>query len=168
MLARFLTETAPDYDLVIVDCAPTESVLTTAAYRASRYVVVPVQPEFLATVGFPMLARSLGKFRAGHANQTIDIAGIVFNGGQRTDTPRQERESMRDVRRIAEENGWYVLKNAVHESRSFPNGSRVARPIFSTKYARRDVKDEFKRVAEELLERVGLGFAERIKSRRPR
>ena len=168
VLARFLAVTAPEYDLVIVDCAPTESVLTTAAYQASRYVVVPVQPEFLATVGFPMLARSLDEFRAGHANQAIDIAGIVFNGGQRTDAPRQERASMRDIRRIAEENGWYVLKQAVHESRSFPNGSRVARPIFSTKYARRDVKDEFKRVAEELLERMGLGFAERIKSRRPR
>lgn len=156
VLARFLAEAGSGYDLVVVDCAPTESVLTTAAYRASRYVVVPVRPEFLATVGFPMLARSLGEFQANHGNQTIDVAGIIFNGGRRTGVPQQERASMRDVRSFAEANGWHVFRNRVYDSRSFPNGSRAASPIFATKHAWNSVKQEFDRVAREFLEQVGL------------
>ena len=164
ILAEFLANNASAYDLVVMDCPPTESVLTTAAYRASRYLMVPVRPEFLATVGFPMLARSLDEFRAGHANQSIDIAGVVFNGGRRTDPPREERTSIRQVRNQAEENGWYVFNHAVHESISFPRGSRSARPIFSTKFAREDLKDEVLEVGEEFLGRVGLSLMEKIRA----
>ena len=156
ILARFLAENATDYDLIVVDCAPTESVLTAAAYSASRYLIVPVRPEFLATVGFPMLARSLAGFRAGHANQSIDIAGIVFNGGSRNNRPQQQLRSIRDVRRIARDNGWHVFENMVFDSRSFPHGSAAGRPIFTTDYAKGYVKEEFNGVAEEFLERVGL------------
>ncbi len=156
VLARFLAETGSEYDLVIVDCAPTESVLTTAAYRASRYVVVPVRPEFLATVGFPMLAGSLTEFRAGHTNQAIDVAGIIFNGGSRTNVSGEQRRSINDVRRLAEENGWHVFRNSIHSSRSYPAGSRVASPVFFTKHARRTVKSEFYGVAREFLGQIGL------------
>lgn len=156
ILARFLADHATDYDLIVIDCPPTESILTTAAYRASRYVVVPVRPEFLATVGFPMLARSLDEFRASRANQLIDIAGIVFNGGARTNVTQQQLQSMRDVRAFAERNDWHVLEGAIHRSESYPNGSRSALPIFATPYARGTVVGELSRVGDELLERVGL------------
>src|SRR5262249_28331258 len=59
LLPKFLAQVSQNYDLIIIDCAPTESILTTAAYLSSRYVVVPVKPEFLATIGLPLLARSL-------------------------------------------------------------------------------------------------------------
>ena len=51
-LARFVSESFSDLDLILIDCAPTESVLTRAAYGASRYVLVPVRPEYFATIGF--------------------------------------------------------------------------------------------------------------------
>ena len=156
ILARFLAAHASDYDLIVIDCAPTESVLTLAAYRASRYLAVPVRPEFLATVGFPMLASSLEEFRAGHQNQEIDIAGVVFNGGKRSDPPRQELMATSDVRGIANENGWRVFKNQVFDSRSYPNGSREGQPIFRTSHGRNYVVQEFYDVAEEFLDSVDL------------
>lgn len=52
-LARALSAVADDYDLILIDCAPTESILTDAAYHASRYALVPVKPEYLATIGLP-------------------------------------------------------------------------------------------------------------------
>jgi len=156
ILARFLAAHASDYDLIVIDCAPTESVLTLAAYRASRYLVVPVRPEFLATVGFPMLASSLEEFRAGHQNQEIDIAGVVFNGGKRSDPPWQEFMAVSDVRGTANENGWRVFNNQVFDSRSYPNGSREGQPIFRTSYSRNIVVQEFYDVAEEFLVSVGL------------
>lgn len=53
-LAKALAKVADKYDLILIDCAPTESILTEAAYHASRYVLVPVKPEFLATIGLPL------------------------------------------------------------------------------------------------------------------
>ena len=55
VLARLITNSFQDKDLIIIDCAPTESIFTQAAYHASRYVLVPVKPEYFATIGFPLL-----------------------------------------------------------------------------------------------------------------
>jgi chromosome partitioning protein len=43
--ARFVGANFQHKDLIIIDCAPTESILTTAAYHASGNVLVPVKPE---------------------------------------------------------------------------------------------------------------------------
>jgi chromosome partitioning protein len=156
LLPQFLAQVQENYDLIIIDCAPTESILTSAAYRSSRYIVVPIRPEFLATIGLPLLARSLEEFRLMHQDQILDMAGIVFNGKRRINTPPEQKASIKDVTRVAGEHKWPVFANAAHHSDSFPTGSREATPIFNTNYARRYVKGEFSKVAEEFLERIGL------------
>ena len=42
-------------DLVLIDCPPTESVFTRAAYHASRYVLVLCAPSISRPSGFPCL-----------------------------------------------------------------------------------------------------------------
>lgn len=155
-LSSFLAEVADDYDLVLIDCSPTESVLTTAAYRASRYIFVPVKPEFLATIGFPLLMQSLNAFKVKHRNQALDMAGIIFNGQFRKRLSPEQRASRKDVMRFASEENWPVLSDVVHHSRSYPAGSRVGDPITRTRYARSNVKAEFKKLAKIFLKRVGL------------
>ena len=44
-LARLIADHYQDKDLILIDCAPTESIFTQAAYHASRYILVPVRPE---------------------------------------------------------------------------------------------------------------------------
>ncbi|HWP53092.1 MAG TPA: ParA family protein, partial [Pyrinomonadaceae bacterium] len=156
LLPQFLAEIEKDFDLIVIDCAPTESILTTAAYRSSRYIVVPVKPEFLATIGLPLLARSLDEFRLRHKHQTLEMAGIVFNDKRRVATPPEQRSSMKDIKRAAQQYGWPVFDNAAHHSDSFPTGSRASTPIFRTGYARDYVKGEFSKVAEEFIGRLGL------------
>jgi len=142
--------------LILVDCAPTESILTTAAYRSSRYLFVPVKPEFLATIGLPLLARSLQEFQLMHEDQQLDMGGIIFNDMRRTKTPPEQEQSCRDVKKIAKEHGWPVFKNVAYHSDSFASGSRAGKPIFHTAYARGSVIDEFSGVAEEFLRGIGL------------
>ncbi len=43
-LSQLLQQVESEYDLIIIDCAPTESILTTAAYLSSDYLLVPVKP----------------------------------------------------------------------------------------------------------------------------
>jgi chromosome partitioning protein len=157
LLPQFLSKVSDRYDLIIIDCAPTESILTTAAYRCSRYIIVPVKPEFLATIGLPLLARSLEEFRLMHQDQAIDMAGIIFNDMRRTNTPPEQTTSAEAVQKLAAQYGWPVFKNAAYHSDSYPTGSRASSPIFLTEYARDYVKGEFSEVAKEFLASVDLG-----------
>jgi chromosome partitioning protein len=62
LLANFISEIEQNYDLILTDCAPTESILTTAAYLASDSILIPVKPEFLSTIGLPLIQQSLSDF----------------------------------------------------------------------------------------------------------
>ncbi|TAE59077.1 MAG: ParA family protein [Nostocales cyanobacterium] len=157
ILPQFLSAINHHYDLIIIDCAPTESILTIAAYKSSRYVIVPVKPEFLAAIGLPLLAKSLNNYCSKNKNQKLEIAGIIFND-QNKDMymSPEEISSCRSVRNIAENYGWKVFENKVYTSRFFPRGSRERQPIFNTSGVYTTVKDNFDKVAEEFLKAVKL------------
>lgn len=156
LLPQFLSKISSSYDLILIDCAPTESILTTAAYRSSRFVTVPVKPEFLATIGLPLLARSLEEFKLMHQDQALDMAGIIFNDMRRSNTPPEQRKSCADVRKLAATFSWPVLDEVAYHSDSYPAGSRQGRPIFLTGYARDYVVGEFSGVANKFLSAVGV------------
>src|SRR5262249_45184906 len=70
-----------DYDLIILDCAPTDSLLTTAAYLAAAYVFIPVRPAELSTLGLPLVRRSLQAFETTYPPEAWpQIGGIIFTG----------------------------------------------------------------------------------------
>jgi chromosome partitioning protein len=156
LLPQFLSKVAGQYDLIMIDCAPTESILSVAAYRSSRYLFVPVKPEFLATIGLPLLARSLKEFRIMHQDQTIEMAGIIFNDKRRTNTPPEQITSCKDVSALATKYRWPVFNNAAYHSDSYPTGSRDGKPIFMTPYAKGYVVGEFHNVADEFLKAVKI------------
>jgi chromosome partitioning protein len=156
LLPQFLAKISDQYDLIIIDCAPTESILTKAAYQSSRYIIVPVKPEFLATIGLPLLARSLEEYRLMHQNHNIEMAGIIFTAKRRVNTSPEQKQSCRDVRQLASKYQWSVFDTEAYFSDSYPTGSRGSTPIFRTPYARDYVKEEFSEVGEAFLEAVGL------------
>lgn len=142
------------YDLVIIDCAPTESILSTAAYYAADWIVVPVRPEFLATIGLPLLIKSMREFENTHqAEHPPVIAGILFNGvSERAEHGRARN----DVRQTAQRYDIPVFENEISHSDSYPSGARQGKPIFMTDNARGARKDELERVADEFLRKVGM------------
>lgn len=156
LLPSFLARLSESYDLILIDCAPTESILTTAAYLSSRYILVPVKPEFLAAIGLPLLARSLDEFRISRADHTIELAGIVFNDADPQRRKPEHNRARRQVREIAEENSWHVFENEVRHSDSYATGARAGTAIFRTRYARGYVSNEFSETGTEFLSKVGL------------
>lgn len=155
LLRDFLDEVRDEYDLILIDCAPTESMLTTASYLASDFLLVPVKPEFLSTIGLPLLVRSLEDFTKKHKKETPPkLAGVVFNA---TSASKVEHQRSRDfVTKLAKREKWYVFEKEVGFSDSYPAGARVGRPIFLTDYARSWKIAEFEAVAEEFNKRIGL------------
>ena len=157
-LARSLARISDRYDLVLIDCAPTESILTDAAYFASRYVIVPVRPEFMATIGLPLLARSLEEFQIENDDHEIEIAGLVFNhaiyqsGGQE----REARKSITEVKGAANEYGWHIFENQIRYSASYPRAAREGTPLAYTGDARDFVIEEFEDVQNEIFRKLGI------------
>lgn len=155
-LAKAVAKVADDYDLIIIDCAPTESILTEAAYFASRWVLVPVKPEFMAAIGLPLLARSLHEFQSENEDHTIEICGIVFNHSSGYSSGPEGKRSIRDVTKEARKHGWRVFDTHVHYSASYPKSAREGAPIESTSYVRYETTAKFKEFIQEFFEAIGL------------
>lgn len=152
VLARHLSANFQHKDLIIIDCAPTESVLTRAAYHASGLVLVPVKPEFFATVGFPLLKQSLSAFRRENRGHRLDVAGIVINNafydGGNDGGPEKER-ALDDIRTEAAKNEWHVFGHEIPHSRGFPKMMRGDYSYMGNAWM-------FYRFADEFFEKLGL------------
>ncbi len=154
LLTTEISKIEDDYDVVIIDCAPTESILTIAAYFASDYLLVPVRPEFMSTVGLPLLEQSLREFALRYPSQAPEVLGIVFNA--MSNYSPEEITSRREVMGVATQNQWYVFSREIPYSRSFPKGAREGKPLFSTSYARTTVKRNLREFSRELAQRMGI------------
>ena len=101
--------------------------LTRAAYGASRHVLVPVRPEYFATIGFPLLKQSLADYKSRNRGQEIDVAGVVINNAfyhGRNDGGPEKRTALAEIRTEAAANGWHVFSRQLPHSRGFPKMMR--------------------------------------------
>ena len=154
LLKQAVDQLEDNYDLVIIDCAPTESMLTTAAYLLADYLLIPVRPDFLSTIGLPLLERSLNDFASWHPDGSPGVLGLVFNAI--SGYSPEEMTSRNDVLRVARRSHWPVFDEEVGYSKSFPKSAREGRPIFWTSYVHTTTKKNFHSFAREFAERVGL------------
>ena len=145
-----------DYDLILIDCAPTESILTDAAYFSSRYALVPVKPEFLATIGLPLLASSIRDFKAENADHSLDICGVVFNHSSSYSDGPETAASINEVTALSQKHKWHVFETHVRYSRSYAKAAREATPIQSTSYVRGNVPKQFAAFVEEFFTSIGF------------
>lgn len=122
-LARFLAENFSHKDLILIDCSPTESILTQAAYHASGLILVPVKPEYFATIGFPLLKQSIDSFKSKNRGHKLDVSGIVVNNafydGGNNGGPEKTR-AMSEINRESTKNGWPIFETELLFSRGYP------------------------------------------------
>jgi chromosome partitioning protein len=155
LLPRFVAKIENQYDLIVVDCSPTDSILTDAAYHCSKYLLVPIRAEFLASIGFPLLERSIRSFKMRHEDKVMEVCGLVFNDFARGGK-REHDLAAQDVQQKALQYGWYVFENDIPHSDSYFRAARDGMPIQATKGTHTKVKDEFQAFAKEFFPRIGL------------
>jgi len=156
LLPRFVAKIESEYDLIIIDCSPTDSILTDAAYHCSRFILVPIRAEFLASIGFPLLNRSIEAFRIRHEEKVIEVCGLVFNDYARGGNKRENDLAVKDVQAKAKEYGWYVFENDIPHSDSYFRAARDGMPIENTKGTHGKVKKEFAAFADEFFAKIGM------------
>lgn len=153
LLSSYLDDIEGEYDLILVDCAPTESVLTTAAYLATDQILIPVKPEFLSTIGLPLIRQSLGDFTKLYRKK-LSVTGIVFN--MTSGYSPEESTSKKEVAHVASNFGWHLFEEEVPFSRSFPKGAREGSPIFRTSYAHTKVAAQVAEFCNAFAHRIKL------------
>jgi len=94
-LRRALETARAGYDLVVIDCPPSLSLLTINALSAAEQVIVPVQCEYLALEGLGQLTQTLDLVRR-NLNHELHLLGLLltmFDG--RTNLSQQVAQEVR-------------------------------------------------------------------------
>lgn len=76
VLAAALQELREQFDIVVLDCPPSLSMMTVNALAASDGVLIPMQCEYYALEGLSSLVRTIGQIRQS-VNPNLQIAGIL-------------------------------------------------------------------------------------------
>jgi chromosome partitioning protein len=75
-LRSALTYVQNDYDLIVIDCPPSLSMLTVNALAAAHGVLIPIQCEYYALEGLSALLDTVEQVRAS-INPELDIEGLL-------------------------------------------------------------------------------------------
>jgi len=145
LLKKFLVEKCGHYDYIIIDCPPTLSLLTLSAYLASEYYLIPIKPDYLSSLGLPLLERGLEEYEElhGHSLKNLGVVFTMVSSGKVAD------EIMSSVKA----SGWDCFVD--HSSHS----TKVARSVgslnnFYSYAANKRYADEFKSITQELINKL--------------
>ena len=67
-----------DFELVVIDCAPSLGVLTFNAFTAADWLLVPLQCEYYALEGVSSLHRVLNQFKKLGVNPRLELLGVLM------------------------------------------------------------------------------------------
>ena len=96
VLAQLLTSVADDYDICVIDCSPSLSLLTLNALVAANEIVVPVQTQYYALEGLKQLLETIDIVRE-RFNPYLGTLGVLLTFVERrTALSRQIQRQMRE------------------------------------------------------------------------
>ena len=75
-LDRALATVKPDYDYILIDCAPSLGLLTVNSLTASDGAIIPMECEFFALRGVEMLRDTINKVQE-RLNNRLNIDGVL-------------------------------------------------------------------------------------------
>ena len=129
VLKEVLEPVRERYDYILIDCAPSLSLLTINALTTADSVLIPLQCEYLALRGMRMLIEMIERAQK-KLNPSLKILGIL--GTMYNARTIHAREVIEEVRSVF---GDKVFDVVIHNSIKFAEAPVVHKPILE--YARR-------------------------------
>jgi len=152
-LEKLLQPLQSQYDYIFIDCAPTDSVLTTLALMAADYLLIPVRPDRFSILGYALVGETVRHFRdSSHNPHNVRELGTVFT--QVNDATGIEGECMAAIRQQAAKDGSYVFTSWLPVSRTFLRAVQDGTPAFETRYAREELKGAITDIVREMKTRI--------------
>lgn len=154
-LQMMLQSHKDEYDYVFIDCAPTDSVLTTMALNASSFILTPMRPDRFSILGFANLTETLESFRRNSPDQNrVQELGLVFT--QVRDDSEVEKSCMNDIRAQATKFNSYVFTSTLNWSNTFIRAIQDRTPAFETRYAREELRLDIGTIVHEMEKRIAV------------
>ena len=138
------------YDLVVIDCPPSLSMLTVNALTASDGVVIPMQAEYYALEGLTQLMMTIRKVKELLTIRDLAVLGILI-------TMYNGRFNLSQAV-IAEIKKYYsdkLMKTTIPRSVKLSEAPGFGMPIgYHDRYSK--AAEAYRDAARELLERIGI------------
>jgi chromosome partitioning protein len=124
VLSQKLKYVEDRYDICVIDCSPSLSVLTLNALVASVNVVIPVQVHYYAMEGLKQLLETIEIVKE-RFNPHLSVAGILLTFLDNTKLSRQVQEQMREFF------GDLVLKTVIHRNVRLAEAPSAGEPVLT-------------------------------------
>lgn len=146
-LKKALKEIKREYDVILLDCPPSLSLLTLNGLAVANYVLVPIQCEYYALEGLTDLLDTINRVKQ-KINPELDILGLV-----RTMFDRRNKLALQVTEQLIDHFGDQVFEAVI------PRNIRLAEaPSFGTSAVRLDSGSSgskaYIRLAKELSKRL--------------
>ncbi|MDN5977155.1 MAG: ParA family protein [Acidipropionibacterium jensenii] len=149
-LKRVIDKVRGEYDVILIDCAPSLGLLTINALTASDYVIMPLECEFFALRGVALLTDTIEKVQD-RLNPDLKILGIL--GTMFDPRTLHAREVME---RVVQAFGEVVFHTVIKRTVKFPETTVAGEPI--TTYASSSPGAKaYRDLAKEVLHRCHVG-----------
>lgn len=135
------------YDVILIDCPPTLSLLTVNSLSASDAVVIPCKTDYLSIMGIPLLLDTIENVRR-RANPHLKILGILptmFNV-----RAGHDNEALQELRAIVAAKGIEVF-DPVNRSTAFDKANMEGRATLEM-FPDTPGVDQYRLVAKRILE----------------
>jgi chromosome partitioning protein len=143
-LGRILDRVRGDYDLILIDCAPSLGLLTINALTTADKVIIPLECEFFALRGVALLTDTIAKVQD-RLNPELEILGIL---GTMFDA--RTVHSREVLERVVQAFGDTVFQTVIRRTIKFPETTVAGEPI--TTYASSSPgADAYRSLAREVL-----------------
>ena len=126
-LGRVLSKVRDQYDLILIDCAPSLGLLTVNALTCADWVLMPLELEFFALRGVALLTDTIEKVQE-RLNPNLKVLGIL---GTMYDA--RTLHSREVLERVVSAFGETVFHSVIRRTIKFPETNVAGEPI--TTYA---------------------------------
>jgi chromosome partitioning protein len=145
-LGRVLGKVQHDYDVILIDCAPSLGLLTVNALTCADWVLMPLELEFFALRGIALLTDTIEKVQE-RLNPDLKVLGIL---GTMYDSRTLHSREVLD--RVVSAFGDVVFHTVIRRTIKFPETTVAGEPI--TTYATSSPGAEaYRSLAKEVLTR---------------
>jgi chromosome partitioning protein len=152
IFGRKLEKVVSDYDLILCDCPPNLQTATQNALFASDYYLVPMQPDFLSSVGLGLLLDRLSYLKT-ELQFKIRCLGVVFSRVRRHIGFHQE--TMARLPREKAFKSLHFFKTNIPENITVSEAPMASKPVALFDPAAPGAQ-AFAELASEVAARLGL------------
>ncbi|MBN2138924.1 MAG: AAA family ATPase [Sedimentisphaerales bacterium] len=146
VLAQQLSTVSSNYDICVIDCSPSLSLLTLNALVASDDVVVPVQTQYYALEGLKQLLETIDIVRE-RFNQGLGALGVLLTFVERRTA--LSREVQRQMREFF---GELVFDTVIHRTTRLAEAPSAGEPVLTYDPKSKGAV-EYRALAEEIIEK---------------